>query len=77
MNRLLLIALLVLSGCATKLPQPNVRLPAELTQQCPPLNKLEGNTGADMLKNIVANSELYYSCADAHQKLIEAVQPKK
>lgn len=77
MNKLLLCALLALSGCATKLPQPSVRLPYELTQPCAQLSKLEGTTGADLLHNIVANAQTYYKCADAHSKLIEAVTPKK
>ena len=78
MNKLLLIVLLALSGCATKLPQPNVQLPAALVQKCQPLNKLEGTSGADMLKNIVSNAEIYYECSDMHDKLIEAVgKPKK
>lgn len=76
MSKLLLIFLLAISGCATKLPQPNVRLPAELTTKCQPLTKLEGTSGADLLKNIVANAEIYYDCADRHDKLIEAVKPK-
>lgn len=76
MNKLLLITLLVLSGCATKLPQPNVQLPVALVQKCQPLVKVEGTSGADLLRNIVANAEIYYDCADMHSKLIEAVKPK-
>jgi hypothetical protein len=78
MNKLLLVVLLALTGCATKLPQPNVTLPAELTQKCPQqLDKLEGMSGADMLKNIVANAQTYYACADMHNKLVDAVEPRK
>jgi hypothetical protein len=68
---------LLLSGCATTLPQPNVTLPAQFMQQCPPLNKLEGNTGADMLRNIVANAETYHKCSDMHSELIKAVSKDK
>lgn len=78
MNKLLMIVILVLSGCATKLPQPNVALPADLVQKCPQqLNKLEGMSGADLLRNIVANAQTYYACADMHNKLVDAVEPHK
>lgn len=78
MNKFLLVILLTLSGCATRLPPPNVALPAELTLKCPQqLEKLEGMSGADMLKNIVANAETYYACADRHNKLVDAVAPPK
>lgn len=78
MNKLLLIVLLTLSGCATKLPQPNVTLPVELTLKCPQqLEKLEGMSGADLLRNIVANAQTYYACADMHNKLVDAVEPHK
>lgn len=68
--------LVILSGCAS-MPAAKVEIPASLLQQCPELNKLEGTTGADLLKNIVSNAQLYHTCADAHAKLIEAAKPKK
>lgn len=76
MKFLLVVFALALAGCNT-LPQAGVDLPPSLTRECLPLQKLEGITGADMLKNIVANAEIYYECADAHKKLIEAVAPKE
>lgn len=76
MNKLLLVLLLALSGCATKLPQPNVTLPPSITQKCQPLVKVEGTSGADLLRNIVTNAEIYYECSDMHDKLILAVKPK-
>ena len=76
MNKLLLCVLIVLSGCATKLPQPSVQIPAALVQKCQPLVKVEGTSGADLLRNIVSNAEIYYECSDMHDKLIEAVKTK-
>ena len=71
------ILVLMLSACDTIRLAPNVEIPASLRVPCEPLNKLEGNTGADMLKNIVSNAEVYYKCSDAHNKLIEATAPVK
>jgi len=68
---------LALTACGTTMPQSDVRVPQALLQQCQPLHKLEGMSGADMLRNIVANAEVYYECRDAHEKLIKAVQPDK
>jgi len=68
---------LALTACGTTMPQSNVRVPQALLAQCQPLHKLEGMSGADMLRNIVANAEVYYDCADNHRKLIEAVKPDK
>ena len=76
MNKLMICALLMLTGCATTLPQPSATLPASITQKCLPLNKLEGTSGADLLRNIVSTAEIYYECRDMHDKLIQAVKPK-
>ena len=62
-------------GCQSLTPR-SVEVPANLMTKCPPLNKLEGMTGADVLRNITSNAELYYQCADSKAALIEAVKTK-
>lgn len=75
MKGIILIALF-LSGCAF-MPAAKVEIPAALLVKCQALNKLNGTTGKDLLENIVANAQLYHECSDVHDKLVEAVKPKK
>lgn len=66
-----------LTGCKT-LPEPSVRLPANITQKCPEkLVELEGVTGEALLRNIVANAEIYHECKDMHNSLVDALKDSR
>lgn len=69
--------IMILCGCASVPASYNVPLPANLMQPCKPLQILEGNTGADLTRNIIANSQIYWECADSKQALIDALKDKK
>lgn len=67
MKFLVLSLSVLLTGCATVVPVtakfPDA--PIILTQQCPDLNKIEGDKVAitEMLKVVVQNYTLYWECA--------------
>lgn len=67
----------ILCGCSNISVKPDVSLPANLMTECRPLSKLDGMTGADILRNITENASTFYECADKHKALIEAVRPEK
>jgi hypothetical protein len=43
-------------------------------QPCPPLEPLQGTTGADVLRKLVEVGQGYNECADAHAALVRAVR---
>lgn len=43
-------------------------------QACPPLQPLEGKTGADVLRKLVEVGQAYNDCADGKAALIRAAQ---
>ncbi|MGZ8888069.1 MAG: hypothetical protein ACXW1D_00770 [Halobacteriota archaeon] len=46
-------------------------------QPCKALTKLEGTTGADVLKNITENAAIYHECKDGKAALIKAVKSQQ
>jgi hypothetical protein len=50
---------------------------ANLLQPCPDLQRLEGNTGAEVLPWALATVKAYRVCQDRHRRLVEAVAPPK
>ena len=78
-STLLWSAALLMTGCASTMPQPqacNWQLPPEKMQPCPPsLPLLKQNAlMGDLLETAVAASAQYHACRLAHEELITAVK---
>jgi hypothetical protein len=43
-------------------------------QPCPPLEPLQGTTGADVLRKLVEVGQAYHECSDGKDALIRAVR---
>jgi hypothetical protein len=65
----------MMTACASSTAHlPAAPIPANLLQPCPPLEPLEGKTGADVLRKLVEIGEAYNGCADGKAALIKAVR---
>lgn len=67
MKNILLLSLIMLTGCSTLVPvKPKFpAVPKPLTEACTQLKKIEGDTVSivDLHKVVVENYTLYYECA--------------
>lgn len=80
MKSILLIAVLLLSGCSTTVPVtakfPEV--PNKLLERCPNLQKVNDDAKlSDVAKTVTVNYSTYYDCAVKHDALIEWYQIQK
>lgn len=67
MKILILLLSFLLLGCSTTVPvvAKFPKVPAELTEKCPPLKKLEGDQVSivDLHTRVVENYTQYYECS--------------
>jgi uncharacterized protein YceK len=80
MKKILLIAMLLLSGCSTTVPVtakfPD--MPAKLMERCPNLQKLNDETKlSEVAKTVTVNYSTYYDCAVKHDGIVEWYQIQK
>jgi uncharacterized protein YceK len=80
MKKILLIAMLLLSGCSTTVPVtakfPDI--PARLLERCPNLQKLNDETKlSEVAKTVTVNYSTYYDCAVKHDGIVEWYQIQK
>lgn len=69
---------LVLAGCQHRiLLVDDNALAANITQPCPPLNKLSAGDGKAILKWGASTVNMYEDCRARHSALVEAFKPKE
>ena len=63
-------------GCNNLMtPSAKNKIPADLIQQCPPLQTLSGTTGKEVLPWALQIVHQYNDCKQRHSALIQAVSP--
>lgn len=71
------IALFV-TGCGHQVVvSDNTKLAANLTQPCPPLNKLNAGDGKTIARWAINTVNMYQDCRDRHSALVEVFKPKE
>ena len=69
---------LMLAGCQHRiLLVDDSALAANITQPCPPLNKLSAGDGKTITKWIVTEINMHEDCRARHSALVEAFKPKE
>lgn len=80
MKNLLFVSLILLSGCATKVPvtMKFPEIPNIMLERCPDLKKLNEDAKlSDVAKTVTVNYSTYYECAVKHDSLVEWYQIQK
>jgi hypothetical protein len=81
MRHLLLVSILLLSGCATTAVPVTVKFPTApetLIEDCPPLNTLpEGAKLSDLMRTDVKNMVQYHECSRKNKGWVEWYNQQK
>lgn len=73
----------LLGGCCLTTTKPNQNedttpsVPANLKQECPPLDKWKDGTFGTILQHDLDTSTKYAECRNKHKELVDAVNKQK
>lgn len=75
---LAVLAAVMLVGCGPRyITVEQASIPANLTQPCPDLERLEAGDGKTIIKWTLGTIGLYKDCQDKHMELVNATKPKE
>jgi hypothetical protein len=81
MKKLLLLSILLLTACSTVVPvtQKFPELPAELSQNCKPLQTIEGETTtlSNLMETVAKNYGTRHECAAQLEAILEWYNKQK